>query len=214
MTREEALEFGNLWLELNEDCEGSLTYGFFRTAIKALEQEPCEKDWRFYFDHGYAQAKRDLSCEDAISRKAMLELQAKYAEDMGATKFWQMSDDIKALPPVIPQPKEKEFAKFNDFYPEDRGTYPPAGKEILIKNHNGDNFIAYLDYDDAEDGGWGFYSENGDFIADVNEIDAWMLIPQHERDKNYIPMQERKINVLTSNIEAPGTDEEEEIWQI
>jgi len=153
-------------------------------AVKTLEQEPCE---------------------DAISRKAMLELQAKYAEDMGATKFGQMCDDIKALPPVIPQFKEKEFAKFNDFYPEDRGTYPPAGKEILIKNHNGDNFIAYLDYDNAEDGGWGFYTENGDFIADVNEIDAWMPIPKHERDKNYIPMQEfskglrRKVNVLTSN---------------
>ena len=44
-------------------------------------------------------------CEDAISRQAVFKIQAKYAEYMGATKFWQMSDDIKALPPVTPQPK-------------------------------------------------------------------------------------------------------------
>ena len=40
----------------------------FKAAIKALEQE----DWKFYYDHGYAQAKRDLEqepCEDAISRQ-------------------------------------------------------------------------------------------------------------------------------------------------
>lgn len=37
----------------------------FDDAIKALEQEPCEKDWRFYYDHGYAQAKRDLSCKES-----------------------------------------------------------------------------------------------------------------------------------------------------
>lgn len=122
-------------------------------------------------------------------------------------------DERNNLIRALQQPKEKEFAKFNDFYPEDRATYPPTDTEILIKNHNGDNFIAYLDYDDAEDGGWGFYSENGDFIADVNEIDAWMPIPQHERDKNYIPVQERKENNPISNIDDPGTDEEE-IWQI
>lgn len=83
-------------------------------------------------------------------------------------------------------------AKFHDFYPEDPATYPPADKELLVKNHVGDNFIAYLGYDDGEDGGWGFYNEGGDFIADVTEIDAWMPIPQHERDKNYIPVQERE----------------------
>ena len=54
--------------------------------LKALEQQPCG---------------------DCISRQAMLETQAKYAEYIGATKFWQMRDDIKALPPVTPQPERK-----------------------------------------------------------------------------------------------------------
>ena len=39
MTREEAIEFGNMWLQINEDCKDSSTYAFFQMAIKALEQQ-------------------------------------------------------------------------------------------------------------------------------------------------------------------------------
>lgn len=101
-------------------------------------------------------------------------------------------------------------AKFHDFYPEDSETWPPADKELLVKNHVGDNFIAYLGYDNSEDGGWGFYSEDGDFIADLDEIDAWMPIPQHERDKNYIPVQERKAKAPIFSIDDLGPEEEKD----
>lgn len=47
---------------------------------------------------------------DLISRKAAIEIQAKYAEQqakyaehIGSTKFGQMRDDINALPSVKPQ---------------------------------------------------------------------------------------------------------------
>ena len=40
MTREEAREFGNMWLQVNEDSPNSNTYKFFQMALKALEQEP------------------------------------------------------------------------------------------------------------------------------------------------------------------------------
>lgn len=40
MTREEAIEFGKMWLELQEDCKDSNTYEFFKIAIEALQQEP------------------------------------------------------------------------------------------------------------------------------------------------------------------------------
>lgn len=43
MTKEEAIEFGEMWLEINEDSKNSNTYKFFQKAIKALEQEP--KTW-------------------------------------------------------------------------------------------------------------------------------------------------------------------------
>lgn len=35
MTREEAIEFGNMWLEINEDSKDSNTYEFFQMAIRA-----------------------------------------------------------------------------------------------------------------------------------------------------------------------------------
>ena len=42
MTREEAIEFGKMWLELQEDYKESNTYEFFKIAIEALKQEPCK----------------------------------------------------------------------------------------------------------------------------------------------------------------------------
>ncbi|MCR5008247.1 MAG: hypothetical protein K6A76_06665, partial [Oribacterium sp.] len=81
--------------------------------------------------------------------------------------------------------------------------------ELLIKNCVGDNFLAYLVYDDGEDGGWGFYSEDGDLIADLDQIEAWMPIPQHERDKNYIPVWEREKKTISAEIHE-GMDEDTE----
>lgn len=40
MTREEAIDFGKMWLEINADSKDSNTYEFFIMAIEALEQEP------------------------------------------------------------------------------------------------------------------------------------------------------------------------------
>ena len=39
MTKEEAIEFGNMWLQINEDYKDSRTYEFFQMAIKSLKQE-------------------------------------------------------------------------------------------------------------------------------------------------------------------------------
>lgn len=41
--------------------------------------------------------------EDAVSREAMLSLQTEYAEKMDATTFWELRDDIRALPSVTPR---------------------------------------------------------------------------------------------------------------
>lgn len=40
MTRDEAIDFGKTWVELQEDdSKGSSTYDFFVLALKALERE-------------------------------------------------------------------------------------------------------------------------------------------------------------------------------
>jgi len=46
MTREEAIKFGNRWLQVYEDWKYSSTYKFFQMAIKALEQEPRKGHWK------------------------------------------------------------------------------------------------------------------------------------------------------------------------
>ena len=86
MTNETAIH--NLFvLKLRRMGKSSSDYEALGIAIKALEQQPSE---------------------DCISREAVLEIQSKYAEHIGATKFWQMRDDIRELPSVTPtRPKGK-----------------------------------------------------------------------------------------------------------
>lgn len=101
MTREEAK---NVFLNRGYvEVEGGTIYDAdkwresCRVISEWLEQEPCE---------------------DAISRQAVLEIQAKYAEHMGATKFWQMRDDIKTLSSVKPQERtgHREYNGIYDHY--------------------------------------------------------------------------------------------------
>ena len=49
--------------------------------------------------------------DDLISREAVLDMQAKYAEHMGATTFWQMRDDIKTLSSIKPQSYEDAISR-------------------------------------------------------------------------------------------------------
>lgn len=42
MNREEAINFGEMWLELQEDSQDSNTYEFFKFAVEALKQTAAE----------------------------------------------------------------------------------------------------------------------------------------------------------------------------
>jgi len=62
-------------------------YRHFQMAIKALEQEPCD---------------------DAISRKAVLNLKQTFYDNAGYETDYVDIEDIKDLPPVYPQPNISE----------------------------------------------------------------------------------------------------------
>lgn len=84
-----------------EPCKDTISRGVF-------EQVRWERDIAIEQLHelGYELGQKIEPCEDAISREAVLKIQAKYAEHMGATKFWQMRDDIKTLQSVnLQEPK-------------------------------------------------------------------------------------------------------------
>lgn len=55
--------------------------------------------------------------DDCISRKEVLSLQTKYAEEIGATTFWKMRDDIQKLQPSTSQRPRGEWIKVDDEEP-------------------------------------------------------------------------------------------------
>lgn len=122
MTRGEAIEFGRMWLELQEDCKDSNTYEFFKMAIEALQQEPTytsEVAQKAYEDgkkDGYIQRKIETIDEndlrvDCISRKAVID--AINANCVWENEYNLTSSRIKKavenLPSVTPQEPSKDI---------------------------------------------------------------------------------------------------------
>ena len=81
----------------------------YRLAMRA-----CEETWNKKTCKQILEALKPEPCDDCISRQAVLEIQVKYAEHIGATKYWQMRDDIRALPSVTPQYTEAEIQKMQE----------------------------------------------------------------------------------------------------
>ncbi len=81
MTREEAIDYGEMWLELQEDSKDSDTYEFFEIATQVLKQEPCR---------------------DAISRKRVVEWLENATDD---SIEHAIDSNLEFIPPVTPQPK-------------------------------------------------------------------------------------------------------------
>lgn len=139
MTREEAIEFGKMWLELQEDCKDSNTYEFFKMAIEALQQEPTytsEVAQKAYEDgkkDGYIQRKIETiadnltsskikkaienlpkvkpqePCEDAVSRKAVID--AIYANGVWENEYNLTSSKIKKAVENLPSITPQEPRK-------------------------------------------------------------------------------------------------------
>lgn len=122
MTNEEAIEFGNMWLEINEDCKDSSTYTFFQMAIKALEAQLAE---------------------DAISRQATIDaIYKKYIggkdaienapiNDLYADGLEEAVDAVWDMPPVTPWPKIGRWIPCTERLPEQSGWYL-----VSTKNRN------------------------------------------------------------------------------
>lgn len=78
MTREEAIEFGKMWLELQEECKNSNTYEFFKMAIEALQQEPTYTGE--VAQKAYEDGKKDGYMQRKIETIAENDLKADYVE--------------------------------------------------------------------------------------------------------------------------------------
>ena len=144
MTREEREE-AIKWFEnrkkmhLDDQCQRAEDM-----AIEALKAQPCDKDWKFYFNHGYAQAQRDLKkqpCGDAVSREAVDKLSQELVHvtrDKAdyLCHFWAR---LQELPPVTPARKKGKWILNDNQGVQAVGylTYhcSECGREICSKYH-------------------------------------------------------------------------------
>ena len=98
MTREEAINFGKMWLDMNKDAKDSNTYMFIELGIKALEQQPSD---------------------DCISREGAVELIAGIDETDGNEPVFsgkQIIKMLKSLPSVTPQRPREKWIHWTDDY--------------------------------------------------------------------------------------------------
>ena len=117
MTREEAIEFGKMWLELQEDYKDSNTYEFFKIAIEALQQEhtyTSEVAQKAYEDgkkDGYIERKIETINEndlkvDCVSRQAVDRLAWEYLIKQTEENI-AFYEHFLELPSVKPQEPRK-----------------------------------------------------------------------------------------------------------
>lgn len=87
MTREEMINFGEMFLEVNEDSKNSNIYEFIEKALGLLKQEPCE---------------------DCVSRQEIDQNIYDYAESNGLS-YANMKNYILDTPSVTPTRKKGKW---------------------------------------------------------------------------------------------------------
>ena len=179
MTREEAIEFGNMWLELNEDAKDSSTYTFFQMAIKALEQEPIlearqrerqlEIEYQHGYDKGWEEGRKALEQQssynsvktelDCISREEALRIAKSYYHAE------YVVDRIRQLPSVTPKARWILCSE----------RLPNEFADVLCNTDSEEIFIAT--YLGKMNDGTDCFDDNDGMMWEGNII-AWMPLPQ------------------------------------
>ena len=108
-------------------------------ARKIINNMPNSKPWEVEALAMAIKALEAQPCEDCISREEMLSLQTEYAEEMSATIFWKLRDDIRELPSVTPQRPKGKWIKIQSG-DED---FPESIVCSRCKNEN-----SHLDFDE------------------------------------------------------------------
>jgi hypothetical protein len=133
------------------------SYNSIKTELKPSE------DWKFYYNHGYAQAKRDLLCDDCISREAVMKCFKKWQPYM-ATRLLDYEQELKELPSVTPK---TEWIPVSE-------KMPPIAQRVLVSATNGEVFIArYHSFDK-----WTFEPTGISYAYNKDSIVAWMPLPE------------------------------------
>lgn len=142
------------------------------------------KDWKFYYDHGYAQAKRDLSENkgekgtDLISRKSAQAKIKKICEKYGYTyddsgvfewgtssKAWGHAlDDLPTY--FVPEREKGEWIPVTERLPKD-------GQSVLFCDIDDDIMVGYH----VKGRPATHFSQDGTY-EDMKNVRAWQPLPE------------------------------------
>ena len=152
MTKEEAISRVKGYLTDYLPIED---YGDLEEIVKALEQEPCE---------------------DAISRKSMLDYQQYLHGRMSNEENHELWKFIKNLPSVAPAPKEEIWIPCTERMPKENEYVDDVAKYYLVQNEYGDMLVArYVKRD--------YWEEAYKLGPIADKIVAWMPLPDKYKTK-------------------------------
>ena len=110
------------------------------------------------------------SCDDAISRKSMLDYIKYLHGEMPKEEF------VKALPSVTPAPKKDVWIPCSERLPEPKETENLIAKYYLVQNEYGDMIVARWDGN-----GWEQMYQH-EYLED--DVIAWMPLPEPYREES------------------------------
>lgn len=121
MTKEELINFGEMFLEVNEDSRNSNIYEFIEKALKLLKQETVSRETyeseylaRKQAEYELWKIKEQQPSEDCVSRQAVLERINDWWGITLAAGEPTICDYIRELPPVTPTRKKGKWIKVTE----------------------------------------------------------------------------------------------------
>lgn len=171
MTREEAIRELKAMYEHILPHMSIMGTEAYDMAIKALEQQPCEKcevgNPCLYCEYDFTEKKTKESCEDCISREeainAAIDAVDEWDGGCNTNRATMISHAIKDLPSVTPQARWIPCSE----------RLPKRDVDVLTYHRNESFDYQYVSWIDESTGKWAGFIGN---LSD--EVIAWMPLPK------------------------------------
>lgn len=178
MTREELINFGEMFLEVNRDSKNSNTYEFIKKSIELLKQEPCgdcvnRKSVNELFDSEIKMYKERIEIRKGSCYHDETERIREFRSRIANAEYWQ--NKIKDLPPVT---STQNWILTSERQPEENGNYL-----AIYRTSDGTASMEFMMVDHCNAGGCWLHEENG--RKTYKKVIAWMPLPEPFSEGEY-----------------------------